>query len=40
MIEMLNKNILYVPMSMINDKSLDITEQEKQISNEFYNSGE
>ena len=36
LIEILNKNIIYIPYSMINDKTFNITDEEKIVSREFY----
>ena len=32
----LNKNVLYTPLSMMNDNKFEITEKEKTFTKEFY----
>ena len=34
--DILNKNMLYIPMSMINDNKFNINEEEKRLSGDFY----
>ena len=36
LVEILDKNQLYVNLSSINDKDFEISEEEKQVTNDFY----
>ena len=36
LIEILNKNMLYIPISMLNENSFNITDEEKKITTDFY----
>ena len=34
--DILNKNMLYIPMSIMNDNKFNINEEEKRLSGDFY----